>query len=120
MTVDDSIRRQLVTLSRRANARDTEFSPSRPTEWKPWEVANPNGEFDTHFTEPAAWELIASALEDGHEVEVVQLRQPPGRKAYVMKIKLDDDSPLLYIKLQLGAGKVIDRSFHYSKVYQED
>ena len=42
-----------------------------------------------------------------------------GQKAYVMKIKLDDVNPLLYVKLQLGAGKVIGRSFHYSKLDQE-
>lgn len=36
-----------------------------------------------------------------------------------MKIKLDDVNPLLYVKLQLGAGKAIGRSFHYSKLHQE-
>ena len=35
-----------------------------------------------------------------------------------MKIKLDEASPLLYIKLQLGAGKVIGRSFYYSELHQ--
>ena len=35
-----------------------------------------------------------------------------------MKIKLDEVNPLLYIKLQLGAGKVIGRSFHYSDLHQ--
>ena len=119
MSIDDAIRRQLAVLSRRAHARDTAFSPRRPAEWQPWQVVNPSGEFDTHFTEPGAWELIASALEDGHDVEVVHLRQPPGHKAYVMKIKLDDVNPLLYVKLQLGPGKVIGRSFHYSKLDQE-
>ena len=118
MSIDDSIRRQLTILSRRAHARDTAFSPRRPTEWRPWEVVNPNGDFETHFTEPGAWELIAASLEQGHDVEVVHLRKPPGQKAYVMQIKLDDVNPLLYIKLQLGAGKVIGRSFHYSKLHQ--
>ena len=119
MSIDDSIRRQLVILSRRARARDTAFSPRRPTEWQPWQVVDPHGAFETHFTEPGAWELIASELEAGHDVEVVRLRQPPGQKAYVMKIKLDDVNPLLYVKLQLGAGKVIGRSFHYSTLHQE-
>ena len=120
MSIDDSTRRQLVILSRRPRARDTAFSASRPTDWRPWQVANPNGEFDTHFTDPAAWELIATALEEGHDVEVVELRKPPGKKAYVMEIKLDDVNPLLYVKLQLGAGNVIGRSFHYSKLDKQD
>ena len=31
-----------------------------------------------------------------------------------MKIDIETDQPQLYIKLQLGAGKIIGRSFHYS------
>ena len=64
--------------------------------------------------------LIATALEGGHDVEAVELRKPPGKKAYVFKIKLDDINPLLYVKLQLGAGNVIGRSFHYSKLDKQD
>ena len=32
-----------------------------------------------------------------------------------MKILLDGDDPPVYVKLQLGSGKVIGRSFHYSE-----
>ena len=31
-----------------------------------------------------------------------------------MHIRLGPNEPLLYVKLQLGSGKVIGRSFHYS------
>ena len=40
------------------------------------------------YTDGRAWELIATRLDEGHEVEVVNLRKPPGAKGYVMKIAL--------------------------------
>ena len=101
-------------LARRPGARITEFSRKRPTEWKPWEVRNPGGSLDSHFTGGGAWEFIATKLEEGHSVEVVELQKPPGKKGYVMKIDLDPGDQPLYVKLQLGSGKVIGRSFHYS------
>ena len=55
-------------------------------------------------------------LEDGHPVEVMRLDKPPGAKGYVMKIDIEPDRPKLYIKLQLGSGKIIGRSFHYSEL----
>ena len=54
----------------------TEFSADRPTDWRPGQVRNPAGLLDTHFTDEAAWELIASSLEGGHPVEAVALRKP--------------------------------------------
>ena len=68
-----------------------------------------------YFDDHAAWELIASRLEGGHEVETVALDQPRGRKGYVMKIDLNPGRPRLYVKLQLGSGEVIGRSFHESE-----
>ena len=70
---------------------------------------------DTHFTPSTAWELIATRLENGEEVEVIELNQPRGAKGYVMLIDLGSDVPDLYVKLQLGAGKIFGRSFHYSE-----
>ena len=93
----------------------TEFSPARPTDWRPGQVRNPNGMLDTHFTDAAAWELIATMIEDGHPIEMVELNKPQGAKGYVMKINLEPGQPQLYIKLQLGSGKIIGRSFHYSE-----
>ena len=83
------IRRQLAVLARRSHARVTEFSIDRPTDWRPGQVRNPDGVLDTHFTDAAAWEFIASRLDDGHPVEVVELRKPAGAKGYVMKIDID-------------------------------
>ena len=78
-------------------------------------MQNPNGMLDTYFTEATAWELIASKLEADHPVEVVELQKPAGAKGYVMKIDIEPGQPRLYVKLQLGPGKVIGRSFHDSK-----
>ncbi len=115
MALDASIRHQLVVLARRGRARNTEFTRDRPTDWRPEQVRNPDGVLDTHFTDASAWELIASKLEDEHPVEIVELRKPPGAKAYVMKIDIEPGRPPLYVKLQLGSGQIIGRSFHYSK-----
>ncbi len=115
MTVDDSIRHQLAVLARRPRDRVTVFSRSRPTDWRPGQVRNPWGLLDRYFTDAAAWELIASKLEEGHELTTVQLREPPDRTGYVMMIELEAGTPLLYVKLELGAGKIFGRSFHYSE-----
>ena len=113
--IDDSTRRQLVVLARRSGARSTAFSRDRPTDWRPGEVRNPDGLLATHFTDPSAWEMIASRLERGEDVEVIDLHQPKGAKGYVMMIDLGPDVPMLHVKLQLGAGKIIGRSFHYTE-----
>lgn len=112
--IDQATRRQLVTLARRRDARIATFSRDRPTDWRPTEVRNAHGVLDTHFTDSTAWELIAARLEQGEEVSVIELRQPKGATGYVMLIDLGSDVPELYVKLQLGAGKIFGRSFHYS------
>jgi hypothetical protein len=113
--IDDGIRHQLARLARRRGARVTEFRRDRPTDWRPQTVSNPNSLLDPYFTDSGAWELIATTLERGHPVEVVTLRKPPGATGYVMMIDLETDQPPIYVKLQLGAGKIIGRSFHHSE-----
>ena len=101
--------------ARSARTRTTAFSPQEPTDWRPTQVRRPEGGFSPYFTHTAAWELTADKLDEGHEVEVVELRKPPGAKGYVMKIDLGPDVPTLYVKLQLRGGQVVRRSFHYSE-----
>ena len=93
----------------------TGWTRDRPTDWRPGQVRNPNGMLDTHFTNTSAWELISSQLRAGCDVEEVTLRKPLGAKGYVFKIPVESGRPDVYIKLQLGAGEIIGRSFHYSK-----
>ena len=113
--ISKAIRHELVVLARRSNSRSARFRRDRPTDWRPHEVRNPSGGLATHFTDPSAWELIASRLEQGEPVEVIELHTPKGAKGYVMKIHLGRDVPLLYVKLQIGSGRIFGRSFHYSE-----
>lgn len=82
--------------------------------WLPREIRKPTASPFEYFTSSEAWEFIATKLEEGHLVEITTLRQPPVKRAYVMKIRLSENDPLLYVKLELGSGKIIGRSFHYT------
>ena len=115
MVLKDSLRHQLVILARRSKARVTAFRSDRPNDWRPGQVRNPDGVLDSYFTDASAWEYIATKLENEHPVEVIRLDKPSGAEGYVMKIDIEPDRPKLYIKLQLGSGKIIGRSFHYSE-----
>lgn len=114
VSIEDSIRSQLILLVRRGD-RTHEFTRERPTDWRPGDVPNPDGLLLPEFDDNSAWELIASKLEAGHDIEAIILDQPPGKKGYVMKINLNPGRPLLYVKLELGSGVVIGRSFHESE-----
>ena len=113
--VTDSIRKQLTILAQRSKSRVTIFSKETPIDWRPNQVKNPKGILDTHFTDASAWEFIATMIETGHTIEEVKLRKPSGATGYVMKISLEPEQAQLYVKLQLGSGKIIGRSFHYSE-----
>lgn len=39
----------------------------------------------------------------------------PGGTGYVMEIELEAGKPMLYVKLELGSGRIFGRSFHYSE-----
>ena len=114
MSIDAETRRQLAHLARSRRTRTTASSPQEPTEWRPHEVRDAAGGLSPTYTDGGAWELIATRLDEGHEVEVVNLRKPPGAKGYVMKIALEHDEPTLYVKLQLRGRQIVGRSFHYS------
>lgn len=118
--IDAATRHQLVVFARRKGARSAAFTRDRPTVWQPTKVRNPNGVLDGYFSNATAWEFIASRLEAGEEVEVIELRRPPGAKAYVMRIDVGSGLPELYVKLQMTSAKVIGRSFHYSEHQRED
>ena len=114
MSIDGSIRHEILTLVRRG-ARTSEFTTASPIDWRPGQVPNPEGLLLPYFDDRSAWELIASRLESGHDVQTITLEQPPGKTGYVMEIDLNPGRPLLYVKLELGSGIVIGRSFHESE-----
>src|SRR5437867_572644 len=103
------VRRQLAALARRPKCRTSAFTPERPTEWRPWEVKNP--ESGMVFTEAGAWEFIADCLESNHPIEQIVLEKPHGKAGYVMIVRSEAGRCPIYIKLELGSGKVIGRSF---------
>lgn len=114
MSIDPSIRKQLIMLARRFTAWRTDWKQSRPTDWRPDSVRNPNSVVEPNFTDESAWELIADQLEAGCEVKTIELRQPRGKIGYVMEIDFEQNQPIIYIKIQLGSGVIFGRSFHYS------
>ena len=106
-----SIRRDLARLCRSRKTRTAEFSSSRPTQWQPWKTVHPQTK--EIFTEDGAWQFAADLLDAGELLKEVLLEKPPGKKGYVMVIPVEGRRPI-YIKLQLGAGRVFGRSFHHS------
>lgn len=101
-------RHQLAILARRKSARTLGW----PREWRPYAIINPKtGE---PFGDAEAWDFVADLLEDASiTVEEVQLQSPPGKKGYVIQTLLNARG--VYVKVQLGSGKIIGRSFHYSE-----
>jgi hypothetical protein len=110
----EPIRHQLLALAGRKEARVTEFTRERPTEWQPGQVTNPRTGFC--FTPREAWHVICDALRSNCSLEEVQLRHPPGRRAYAFTIEFGPRGPRVYVKLELGSGKIIGRSFHPNKM----
>jgi len=108
MDISKSVRRQIAVFASSSRTRTIGW----PAEWKPGEVRRPDGE--SAFTDPGAWEFIAALIETDHPVEEVELTNPAGKKGYVMLVDMGTEVPLLYIKVQMGSGRVIGRSFHYS------
>ena len=106
-----AVRQEMLAILRRGR-RSSEFSRTAPTRWNPFQVVNPESGFP--FGDAGAWDLIVQHLESGHPLECVELDKPPGKKGYVMMITLTVDRPPLYVKLQIGEGCVLGRSFHYS------
>jgi len=107
-----SVRHQLALLARRKRARVVGWARQWPSDWRPTQVINPaNGR---PFTPAGAWEYLATVLAERLDIPLqeVELEIPPGAKAYVLLIPLGDRT--LYVKLQLGSGQIIGRSFHYS------
>jgi hypothetical protein len=104
----DEVRHQLITLCRRVRARQLGF----PRDWRPSQVTDPRSNMP--FTEAGAWDFVAEMLEAGHFMDTLILDNPRGAKAYVLIVAQVVGVPSIYVKVQLGSGCVIGRSFHYS------
>lgn len=107
---DDEFRRLCSSLARNKNKRVLGF----PRDWNPATVFNSKTGF--YFTEIGAWHFIADLFEGGHKFEEIELYDPVGATGLVFKVEIEKRRPHLYIKVQIGRGKIIGRSFHYSTV----
>ncbi|MEM6301293.1 MAG: hypothetical protein AAF749_06095 [Pseudomonadota bacterium] len=104
-------RREMIALI--DNGRTTSrFSKKRPTHWSPYEVICP--ETGQVFTAFSCWSFVRQLLVDAHPMTVVRLDVPPGAKGFVMKVLGAEGCPEIYIKLQIGQGLLVGRSFHNS------
>ncbi len=108
----DRIRRQLIGLVSRREARVMQFSQERPCEWRPTTVLNPRT--GMCFSPLEAWHFVEEQLQAGCAIQEVELEKPPGRKAYVLQIELERGKPQVYVKLEPCGDKIFGRSFHYS------
>ena len=111
VAISNDIRRQLILLAGSRLTRTSVFPPAHPTHREPTDLRRPDtGEA---FTPDGAWTFVADLLVQGVAVETIMLDKPPGRTGYVV---LCDGwaGQKIYIKLELGSGMVIGRSFHAS------
>lgn len=111
MLVSNDIRKELIKLSSARGTRSSKFRPTLPTDWAPQHVLNP--ETNQPFTPDGAWDFIVKKLSQGHEIDTVTLDVPIGKIGYVLKID-GAHNEKIYVKLQIGSGKVVGRSFHIS------
>ena len=114
----DEIRRQLALLARRPGGHFVPNNRTHPCRWFPQTVHSHEPGY--YFTDAAAWLFIAECLEGSTPLEEVVLKKPEGKRGYVMKVRVLPEHDDLYIKLQLGAGAVLGRSFHYSITESDD
>lgn len=109
MTVPTNIRQELIRLSSKATTRRSQFTQGAPTKWKPSDAQDPNT--GQPYTLDAAWDRVHSELANGCGLSLVNLDKPPGKKGYTFHF-VDAAGRRIYVKLQIGSGFVIGRSFH--------
>jgi hypothetical protein len=112
------IRAELLRLSSSKRTRLVRHTKEAPCRWNPYATINP--ETSSPFTDASAWDFVAELLGSGHEIKRVPLRKPPGKFGYTMLVPGKSKSEDIYIKLQLGSGVVMGRSFHYSTQPDDD
>jgi hypothetical protein len=86
------------------------INPEEPHKWWFGGVLDPRT--GQCFTYGGAWQFILEKLREGHEIREKRLEKPPDGEGYVLLVNTEKGE--IYIKLQLGYGSVIGRSFHYS------
>lgn len=106
------MRRQLITLIRNGR-RKAAFTHHRPADVRFREVLHP--ESGLPLTERVMWQEIVRLLDSGVRLTRLELRQPPGEKAWVIRARLAPGLPVIYVKPQVLGSTVLVRSFHPSE-----
>lgn len=107
--VPDNIRQELLRLCKESRSRTSVFSREAPTHWVPWKLYDP--ETGEAFTVNGAWLFIERALANGCQLQTIELDRPKGKTGYWFH-GTDPFGTRIYVKLQLGSGLIIGRSFH--------
>jgi hypothetical protein len=113
VAVSDDVIQQLIRLAGARRTRITTFTAARPTHWEPASVRRPDS--GESFTPDGAWVFVVELLMGGAAVDSIVLDKPPGKTGYVI-ICDGWAGEKIYIKLQLGSGVVVGRSFHVSTI----
>ena len=109
----DVVRKKMLDLLE-AGKITSGWSKERPVDWNPGSVTNPDPDVNMPFTHRTCWDFVGRLLQNGHPIEIITLEKPQGEKGYVMVFETESGSSDIYIKLQIGKGQLIGRSFHYS------
>lgn len=108
MSIPPNIRQELIRLSSKSATRKAVFTSKAPTKWHPEQVYDPaTGQ---PFTKDAAWERVRTELENC-DLKTRVMDHPPGKIGYWFHFH-DAKGTKIYVKLQLGSGFVLGRSFH--------
>ena len=111
------VRRQLIALIQKRR-RTTEQTRERPARLRFREIRHPESGY--FLDRRTVWHVIVQLLESNVPLEQINLRKPPGKKAWVFKARLTRDGPLIYVKLQIESGAtVVLRSFHRSRHHHD-
>lgn len=110
MSVPETIRDELLRFCRGGKrTRSAIFSREAPVHWNVYEAIDDDGK--TPLTEDGAWSRIEHELNNGCVLNKIILDKPPGKVGYWFKFT-DGIGQSIYVKLQIGNGKVLGRSFH--------
>lgn len=113
VSIDDpeKYRHQLAVLASSRHTRSVPAKSKLPCKWWPHRTLDPRT--GSPFTDDSAWEFVVELLQAQHPIDLVQLRIPLGGTGFSMVYPLGIGR-ILYVKLQLGSGTVLGRSFHDS------
>lgn len=108
MSVPETIREELVRLCSSSRTRNSVFSPKAPTHWNASDARDADGQ---PLTVNSAWDAVYAGLLSGCILTAVALDKPPGKTGYAFHLT-DGAGQRIYVKLQIGSGVVLGRSFH--------